>query len=728
MNNQEEKSYTISSGLAVGKTYEVQVQTVCPTKTSAWYPATAQTFELVCNAPTALAVMARTQTSATFSWTSSESAWVLQYSADGENWESENVTTNPFTLTGLTAGATYQAKIQSACGSEFTDIVSFTTWCDSKLSLPTTLTSFTVIPACWEQSPAGEVTVANNKLCFTGAGEKFLYLPQSNINLNLLSVTLTFSGSLELGYISEPNGAFTQLIASPVSGTEYDLATLAPEAAKYLAIRYNGANNWAQASISAINIRKTPTCAKLDAPTATPGEGSEYNTASITWTAGSETAWNLQYKLASASAWTDATGEIASPFELSDLEQGVSYKVRVQANCGEEGTGDWSDETTFTTNCATIDALPYYADFSQALSNCWTVYAGSSYYTPAVNTISQDLNISGGKSGNSDNIVVMPAISADLTNAVLSFEYSGSTGANYAQLEVGYLTDKSDASTFQSLQVLDQASTYTEARVAVNGLENKYLAFKYAGGSSQGDQYIKNLRVINAYNLVDNVDNSTLLGNLNGQTVDVTIGRTLFCDGDFNTLCLPFDLPSLDGTPLANGELWAFKYANVENGELLVRIVEAENIEAGKPYLISFPNGTDIENPLFKNVTISASAGIAVGDAASVQFIGILKPEAFTTTGDDVKKKLFVAANGRLAWAGVDNNLKSFRAYFVTNENVGGNSVPAGMPARIVRGTQVATGCENVNAGNNAVKLLENGQVVIIRNGVKYTIQGQKIQ
>lgn len=724
VSNLEVKTLTLTSavdGLAVGKTYEVQVQTVCPAKTSAWYPTSAKTFELVCDAPTALAVTARADNSATFSWTSSESAWVLQYSADGENWESENVTTNPFTLSGLTAGTNYQAKIQSACGSEFSNVVSFKTWCNETLALPVELTSFSAVPDCWEESPAGAIQIANNKLCFVGEGEKFLYLPKTAINLNLLSVTLTFGGSLELGYISEPNGAFTSLVA-PVSGTEYDLATLAPEALEYLAIRYNGANSWAQASISAINIRKTPTCAKLDAPTAAPTVGG----ATITWTAGSESAWNLQYKLASASAWTDAEGTIASPFVLSGLEQGVSYKVRVRANCGEEGVGDWSDEATFTTDCDAINALPFIETFDAALSNCWTIFAESSSYTPAVNTFSQYLNISGGRTGNSENIVAMPAISADLTNAVLSFEYRGSTGSNYAQLEVGYLTDKEDASTFNSLQTLDQAASWTEARVAVNGLENKYIAFKYAGGSSQGDQYIKNLRVLEQLTLADGVDNTaTLTANL-GKAVDVTIGRTLFCDGDYNTICLPFDLPELDGTPLAGATVKKFKYAVIGADELQVRVIDSEEgIKAGVPYLIKFAAGENIDSPLFKNVTISVSAAQTIGQGEPVAFVGTFAPVAFTAGYENT---LFVYTNNTLRWASVDSNLKAFRAYFNRTSNPSAAPLKPGMRARIVEHVDHATGVENVQGEGQAIKLLENNQVVIIRNGVKYTIQGQKIQ
>ena len=716
------------TGLTVGTTYEVQVQAYCDElHQSAWSASTE--FEPVCNAPSALAVTARTQNSATFSWTSSETAWVLQYSADGENWESENVAANPFTLTGLSAGTTYQAKIQAACGSTFSNVVSFTTWCNSKLSLPTSLTSFSALPACWEESPAGAISFDNNKLCFTGEGEKFIYLPQTSINLNLLSATFTFGGSLEFGYIDEPNGAFTAFATQPTNGVELDLAAeAAAAAAKYIAVRYNGASSWASASISAISIRKTPTCLKPTGVAGTPGVGS----ASIDWTKGSsETAWNLQYKTGSADWTTVAVTE--KPYELTGLEQGVSYKVRVQANCGEE-LSDWSDEASFTTNCTSIDALPWFADFSVALSNCWTIYAqDETYYKPAANTFSQNLQISGGKNGASNNVVVLPAISASLTNAVMSFEYRGSTGSSYAQLEAGYMTDKADASTFTALETLEQQGSFTEARVALNTVPaGKQLAFRYAGASSQGDQYIKNLRILEQVTLVDNANNSDILAAYTGKAADITIGRTIVRKGYYNTICLPFSLSKeeFDASPIASNDLWAFKYAKVENEELLFRIIQTDHIEAGVPYFIGYEdNAADIVNPLFKNVTISATTGATIGDAAVAQLIGIVDQPVGFTAGD--KTKLFLAANNTLYWwkGSYDSQLNSFRAYFLVNTESGASYAPQhGMPARIIKEEQETTGIDNTNAENVTLKFLENNQVVIIRNGVKYTIQGQKIQ
>ena len=137
----------------------------------------------------------------------------------------------------------------------------------------------------------------------------------------------------------------------------------------------------------------------------------------------------------------------------------------------------------------------------------------------------------------------------------------------------------------------------------------------------------------------------------------------------------------------------------------------------------------DIVNPTFHGVTIKESVGKSVGQNDDVRFIGILKPEWFAEEmAADEHKKLFLLTGNRLAWAGTDNNLKSFRAFFLTQEAVSGAPISNNMPARLVMRDQTATGTEGVQSEQQVLKRIENDQVVIIRNGVKYSAQGQLIE
>ncbi len=89
--------------------------------------------------PVNFALIKFTETSATFSWTAgnNETTWQFDYSTDsdftpgsGINGTSVSLTSNPYTLSGLTTGTTYYASIRADYGngnySEWTDKVSFT--------------------------------------------------------------------------------------------------------------------------------------------------------------------------------------------------------------------------------------------------------------------------------------------------------------------------------------------------------------------------------------------------------------------------------------------------------------------------------------------------------------------------------------------------------------------------------------------------------------------------
>ncbi|MBO2526473.1 MAG: hypothetical protein CW341_12420, partial [Bacteroidetes bacterium] len=81
-----------------------------------------------------------------------------------------------------------------------------------------------------------------------------------------------------------------------------------------------------------------------------------YNAADVNWTAGgTETAWNVQYKLASASNWGNSIPVTAATYHISGLNAETAYQVRVQANCGDNNTSNWTDPVSFTTPAAPAD-------------------------------------------------------------------------------------------------------------------------------------------------------------------------------------------------------------------------------------------------------------------------------------------------------------------------------------------------------------------------------------
>lgn len=114
-----------------------------------------------CVRPSALAVPQATVTAtdATIEWTvrGSETDWSLQYKVATEAiWQTiDNITTNPYVITGLTPATRYQVRIKANCAANgeslWTEPVNFTTQCMAEvLPFNETFTSTTFPPTeCW---------------------------------------------------------------------------------------------------------------------------------------------------------------------------------------------------------------------------------------------------------------------------------------------------------------------------------------------------------------------------------------------------------------------------------------------------------------------------------------------------------------------------------------------------------------------------------------------------
>lgn len=225
--------------------------------------------------------------------------------------------------------------------------------------------------------------------------------------------------------------------------------------------------------------------------------------------------------------------------------------------------------------------------------------------------------------------------------------------------------------------------------------------------------------------LRDTENNKELLTDLNGSTTNVSVYRSL-TGGMYNTLCLPFDVPTLAGTPLENATVWQYNGATVKgdgtNKEIFLEFDEVDSITAGKPYLVE--PAEDIKAPMeFKNVTISVTNGSEIAAHTAVTMHGILHP---TTMKADDKSFLFLVDNNNLAWANVTANMNGMRAYFKVNEK---SLLSARTRAYIRREPTVATDMENITTSETEIKkVIYNGTLYIIRGDEVYTIQGTKLK
>ena len=169
----------------------------------------------------------------------------------------------------------------------------------------------------------------------------------------------------------------------------------------------------------------------------------------------------------------------------------------------------------------------------------------------------------------------------------------------------------------------------------------------------------------NVYTLKDSEDNSSTL-NCCPDNIDVILeGRTLYKDGYWNTLCLPFNVTLAD-SPLAGDGLEA-KVLNASSelnneGVLTLTFEDApETISAGTPFIAKWNNtGINIVNPVFTNVSTNIIKSDVDFNGGS--FKGNYNPLDITDSNRD--EILLLSTNNRLGYAKTDRTLGAFRAYF----------------------------------------------------------------
>lgn len=210
--------------------------------------------------------------------------------------------------------------------------------------------------------------------------------------------------------------------------------------------------------------------------------------------------------------------------------------------------------------------------------------------------------------------------------------------------------------------------------------------------------------------------------------------RTLYKDGYFNTICLPFDVNSIAASPLAGAEIFTFEGGNVvktgTGTELQLQLspLVGDVLSKGVPYMIRWTSGDDLSFLKFDNIAWGTGSDAGLTGDAKVTFHGFYP---MTQIEELNHYNLFLGADDVLYWPiADDSSMKGFRAYWLVDP---GQPSPApirrGMPAslHIRRITSVTTGLENEEMKTKSAKLLREGRVVLLINGEPYSIGGQKL-
>ena len=234
-----------------------------------------------------------------------------------------------------------------------------------------------------------------------------------------------------------------------------------------------------------------------------------------------------------------------------------------------------------------------------------------------------------------------------------------------------------------------QAYAFTTAPANLGELVKDYGMVKaYQNGILVGGTYYVAPASIS---LANAADNSTTISNANGYVANVTLAaRTLYKDGKWNTLCLPFDV-TIAGSPLAGATARPLNSASISGTTLNLNFGDAvTTLVAGTPYIIKWTkpdpyvaydgtnaDGTsDIVSPVFSGVTIDAdadgnydteTASPAVTTDERVRFMGTYKSTAFDA---EDKSILLMGGANTLYYPTAGAGIGAQRAYFKIGDGV----------------------------------------------------------
>ncbi len=443
---------------------------------------------MTCPRPTALTASNVAGRTATLSWTENGTAsnWVLQYATASDFTGATSVTvsgTASKELLGLSPETKYYTRVKSVLGNEESS------WSD--------VTDFTTTVTC----------------------PKPTNLNASNITTT--SVTLSWSaGGNECGWdisICETTSMHpeTDGVIYSVSENPYTIDGLAPDKMYYAYVRANCAEEGLSVWSVTKGFTTLPTCIK---PTNFSASNVTSSSATLSWAAGEagQDAWNVMYKKDSDSEWTTVPVNTTT-YTVTGLSPVSTYYAKVQANCGEGDLSKWA-ETTFTTGCGAID-LPYTCDFegtsqtvnSCTIPSCWSVirgYYNSTYRygvptmaTPSTSTqpIVKQTH-SGSYSlyflnstyyGTSEEYAILPEISDAYDMSNIQIRFWVRSYSSPCTMEVGVMTDPSNANTYVKVEDVEMTSDYTEKTISLNSYSGtgRYIALKCPAASMNSQAF-----------------------------------------------------------------------------------------------------------------------------------------------------------------------------------------------------------------------------------------------
>lgn len=408
-------------------------------------------------------------------------------------------------LSSLESSSTYKVWVRSVCNATengaWVGPKTFKTNCTPVSSFSQNFDAGTTFPSCWKkvgttgnayiQSANGTTSTPNalNMSSYTNNLGVVALPAVSNAaagtnRLKFSARGVNVAGSIiEVGYLTNPDNAssFVQLTSfTTTSASAFQSFIYVPDAdtvlSETLAFRI------AETPGSAVYFddviwESNPNCGDVASVQTT---GVTNNSAAVSWTASSsaETNWQVAYGIGITDPANATIADVTSApnTTLTGLSDASNYTIWVRSKCGDAEFGAWIGPKSILTLCNPVTEIMENFDAATTLPVCWKQVGSGSFFIQT----DGDLH----RMYLSAVTIALPQVSNAAANThKLSFKARAAYDVG-GVIEVGYLQDLDDATSFVALDTFIPTST-TEFNVfnAYLGTapQSPYLAFRHTG-------------------------------------------------------------------------------------------------------------------------------------------------------------------------------------------------------------------------------------------------------
>lgn len=220
--------------------------------------------------------------------------------------------------------------------------------------------------------------------------------------------------------------------------------------------------------------------------------------------------------------------------------------------------------------------------------------------------------------------------------------------------------------------------------------------------------------------------------------------RRALDDVSYSTICLPFDLTSLVGTPYEGATVLKLVDSEAKNEDgdnrVLLNFAQVsfegdDYMHGGVPYLIQLKSGqttTATDDLIFNDVrcpkfttTPNAHGGLDVNCGNGIIFHGMLNPTTFDK--DEIQDKLFLTADNRLVSLYGQNEftINGLRGYFTVSDGMAKTAeFVLNLPEKVTTSIPMV----NIADSLQVTKYLWDGKIYIQKGNQVYDLSGARVK